>query len=229
MSRGSSRVHGVVGVVGVVAIFATAVPGATTGCSIFSDLAGLSSGDDSLSPGTSADGGSVAQVEGGGTSEGGGGGASCDRVRLTALGCEDVEYMPSGQGSTTAKRAASPEVLVFGQHDSSGVETLVTDDRTEPHVLVLASHDAATWRVAAKKPSAIVSIVLSGDEPSTVKAPAGVPTMPNTEDTPYAYEYPSADANALFQRAKDLTGATAVTAFAGCHSGVEVRIDDACP
>ena len=52
---------------------------------------------------------------------------------------------------------------------------------------------------------------------------------PNAPDTADAFEYPSSNANALFQHAKTLTGASAVTAFAGCHDADELRIEDACP
>lgn len=220
---------------------------AGVGCSLLTDLGGLAgdgasgagAGDDGgTGTGTGAgdarvDSGSSGTIGEGGTTTGPDGAvvtAGCDRVKVTALGCDGVEYMPAlGGASTTATRAGSPEVVVFGQHNPSGTGTRVTDERSEPHVLVLASHDVTKWTVVVKTPGALKGVFLSGYDVSSVTAPAGVPVTANGHDTPYAYEYPSPDANELFQHARTLTGATAVTAFAGCHDGVEVRLEDGCP
>lgn len=150
-------------------------------------------------------------------------------MKLTIVGCDSPSYAPKGTSSTTAIRS-SPEVLVYGQHNGSVFGPTVIDDRrTEPHHLVLAAHDTTKWQVMAKKPSAILSIVLTGYLQSVAEAPSGVTVVTGAAKTPYAYDTSDLGYEELVSHAKAQTGASAVTAFAGCHDADQLLIEDACP
>lgn len=203
---------------------------AAVGCSLAVDTGGLTGSVARSGVDAAADGRSSTSSSGG---DGGGsstdGRAGCDRVKLTIVGCDGPSYAPKGTSSTTATRS-SPEVLVYGQHNGSVFgPTIIDDRRTEPHHLVLAAHDTTKWQVTAKKPSAILSIVLTGYLQSVAEAPSGVTVVTGAAKTPYAYDTSDPGYEELVSHAKAQTGASAVTAFAGCHDADQLLIEDACP
>jgi len=204
---------------------------AGVGCSLAVDTKGLSGGSSAGGADAAADArGSTSSASSSGGGDGGSSsGGGCAKVRVAVEDCDDSAYVPKGNGSTVATRA-TPEVLIYGHHNGPVFDAKVTidDQRTEPHHLVLATHDATKWVVTAKKPSAILSIVTSGYEVSSIEAPAGVPIKAGAAKTPYTYDALPPDYDELVAYAKAQTGASAVTAFAGCHDAARVVISDAC-
>lgn len=205
---------------------------AGVGCSLAVDTGGLSGGSGVGGPDASSDARGFASSSSGGGGDGGGAdGGGCAKVRITVPECDDASYVPKSNGGAVATRSTNPEVLMYGHHNGPVFAATVTidDRRTEPHHLVLATHDATKWIVNTTKPEALLSIVLSGYEASTVSAPAGVLVKPGAAKTPYAYDAFPPDYDDLVAYAKSQTGASAVTAFAGCHDAEKVVIEDACP
>lgn len=209
----------------------TAALAAAVGCSVAVDTGGLAGGQ-ARGPGDAgADGRSSSSSSGGGDGGGSSGadGGGCDRVKLTIVGCDSPSYAPKGASSTLAVRAA-PEVLVYGHHNGSVFGPMIIDDRrTEPHHLVLAAHDSTKWQVTAKKPSAILSVVLTGYLQSTAEVPSGVTVRVGAARTPDAYDTSDPEYEELVAYARSETGASSVTAFAGCHDADQLLIEDGCP
>lgn len=204
-------------------------------CSLVVDTDGLAGGTSAPDAATSGADARVAADDASGEhgAEDGGGGAggdaagvrdtgvppSCDSFKLSITGCtEDPTFFPA---NGTAVRIGATEVIVLAQYEPAASTTIVTDNRTTPHVLVLASYSATKWKLVAKAPSA-VTVILSGYELSSLD------DAQNQADTPYAYKYPSNRADDLFAYAKTKT-ASDVSGAAMCYGTTGFTIADACP
>ena len=157
--------------------------------------------------------------------------APCNKVRVRVVGCEQgaPAFMPGAAGTSAgATLTDDANIIVLGQYRArSSATTTVSDRRSRPHVLVLASYNATSWVVDAVTPSALTKVVLSGYEVSTAAIPSKTLIQDTTPNSPHAHEYPSPAATELLQHVRTVLG-TDASVFAGCYGPTSFEVLDAC-
>lgn len=222
--------------------------GVLASCSLFTDLKGLSRGDETdASVGeVGADSSSVDAAMSDAPTDGGAADSSsvdssvvdsgldagpCGRVRVTVVGCVQgtPKFMPAAASSVPGVTVTNgTEVIVLTQYQAlNGGQTVVNDRRSRPHVLVLASYSSTSWTINASTPMAVTKVVLSGWDTSTVVAPAGATVVNTTPDTPQADNYPSTAADELLAHVRTTVG-TDAGVLAACYDPASFEVSDAC-
>lgn len=150
----------------------------------------------------------------------------CRRVRV-AVTCSNsytADYDPPGTGGTSATSAQATEVIALGMYIPTSETVDVVDRRTSPHTLFVSSYKSVAWRITTMTPGALVRVIVSGYEASTVAAPDGVKVENMSPRTPYA---DSPDEQDVAELVVDRTGSP-WTAFAGCYYATSYELHDDC-